>query len=139
MARFLQFDRVSFAYPGMAEPLLASVTAHFPEGQLDIVMNNKDVRRGYSEEMRCLLHGDPAFVHVGLRLEEDVGILFLIEGMELGLPGTGKPQSRNQTVAHQPARVVPALSVLDSGIAQKDYHLSHISIIKPPLLMCKER
>ena len=32
MARFLQFDRVSFAYPGMAEPLLADVTAHFPEG-----------------------------------------------------------------------------------------------------------
>ena len=32
MARFLQFDRVSFAYPGMAEPLLADVTAHFSEG-----------------------------------------------------------------------------------------------------------
>ena len=32
MARFLQFDRVTFAYPGMAEPLLADVTAHFPEG-----------------------------------------------------------------------------------------------------------
>ena len=31
MARFLQFDGVSFAYPGMAEPLLADVTAHFPE------------------------------------------------------------------------------------------------------------
>ena len=29
---FLQFDRVTFAYPGMAEPLLADVTAHFPEG-----------------------------------------------------------------------------------------------------------
>ena len=27
MARFLQFDRVSFAYPGMTEPLLADVTA----------------------------------------------------------------------------------------------------------------
>ena len=32
MARFLQLDRVSFAYPGMTEPLLADVTAHFPEG-----------------------------------------------------------------------------------------------------------
>ena len=32
MARFLQFDRVSFAYPGMAESLLSDVTAHFPEG-----------------------------------------------------------------------------------------------------------
>ena len=32
MARFLQFERVSFAYPGMAEPLLSDVTAHFPEG-----------------------------------------------------------------------------------------------------------
>ena len=30
--RFLQFERVTFAYPGMAEPLLADVTAHFPEG-----------------------------------------------------------------------------------------------------------
>ena len=117
----------------------ADLTAHFPEGQLDIVMHNKDVRRGNSEEVGCLLHRNTAFIHVGLRLEEDVGILFLIEGVELGLPGTGKIQSRNQTVAHQPARVVPALSVLDSGIAQKDYHLSHISIIKPSLLMCKER
>ena len=26
MARFLQLDRVSFAYPGMAEPLLADST-----------------------------------------------------------------------------------------------------------------
>ena len=32
MARFLQFDDVSFAYPGMQDPLLAHVTAHFPEG-----------------------------------------------------------------------------------------------------------
>jgi len=32
MARFLRFDRVTFSYPGMAEPLLADVTAHFPEG-----------------------------------------------------------------------------------------------------------
>ncbi len=33
MARFLQLDRVSFAYPGMVEPLLADVTAHFLEGE----------------------------------------------------------------------------------------------------------
>ena len=32
MARFLQFDNVAFSYPGMAEPLLGGVTAHFPEG-----------------------------------------------------------------------------------------------------------
>jgi len=32
MARFLQFDDVSFAYPGMTDPLLAHVTAYFPEG-----------------------------------------------------------------------------------------------------------
>lgn len=32
MARFLQFDAVSFAYPGMATPLLSDVTAFFPEG-----------------------------------------------------------------------------------------------------------
>ena len=32
MSRFLQFDNVAFSYPGMAEPLLGGVTAHFPEG-----------------------------------------------------------------------------------------------------------
>ena len=32
MSRFLQFDNVAFSYPGMAEPLLSGVTAHFPEG-----------------------------------------------------------------------------------------------------------
>ena len=32
MARFLQFDDLSFAYPGMTDPLLAHVTALFPEG-----------------------------------------------------------------------------------------------------------
>ena len=32
MARFLQFDNVAFSYPGMVEPLLGGVTAHFPEG-----------------------------------------------------------------------------------------------------------
>ena len=32
MARFLLFDNVAFSYPGMAEPLLGGVTAHFPEG-----------------------------------------------------------------------------------------------------------
>ena len=32
MARFLQFDDVSFAYPGMSAPLLAGVRAFFPEG-----------------------------------------------------------------------------------------------------------
>ena len=32
MGRFLQFDRVSFAYPGMTEPLLHDVSALFPEG-----------------------------------------------------------------------------------------------------------
>ena len=32
MGRFLQFERVSFAYPGMAEPLLRGVSALFPEG-----------------------------------------------------------------------------------------------------------
>lgn len=32
MGRFLQFDHVSYAYPGMTEPLLADVTAFFPEG-----------------------------------------------------------------------------------------------------------
>jgi len=33
MSRFLQFDNVAFPYPGMAEPLLSGVTAHFPEGE----------------------------------------------------------------------------------------------------------
>ena len=32
MGRFLQFERVTFAYPGMAEPLLRGVSALFPEG-----------------------------------------------------------------------------------------------------------
>ena len=32
MGRFLQFDSVTFAYPGMAEPLLRGVSALFPEG-----------------------------------------------------------------------------------------------------------
>ena len=32
MSRFLQFDHVSFAYPGMINPLLADVSALFPEG-----------------------------------------------------------------------------------------------------------
>ena len=32
MSRFLQFDNVAFSYPGMAEPLLGGVTAHFPDG-----------------------------------------------------------------------------------------------------------
>ena len=32
VSRFLQFDDVAFSYPGMAEPLLGGVTAHFPEG-----------------------------------------------------------------------------------------------------------
>ena len=32
MSRFLQSDNVAFSYPGMAEPLLGGVTAHFPEG-----------------------------------------------------------------------------------------------------------
>ena len=32
MSRFLQFDNVAFSCPGMAEPLLGGVTAHFPEG-----------------------------------------------------------------------------------------------------------
>lgn len=32
MSRFLQFDHVSFAYPGMIDPLLADVSALFPEG-----------------------------------------------------------------------------------------------------------
>ena len=32
MSRFLQFNNVAFSYPGMAEPLLGGVTAHFPEG-----------------------------------------------------------------------------------------------------------
>ena len=32
MSAFLQFDGVSFAYPGMADPLFAGVAAHFPEG-----------------------------------------------------------------------------------------------------------
>ena len=32
VSRFLQFDNVAFSYPGMAEPLLGGVTAHFPEG-----------------------------------------------------------------------------------------------------------
>ena len=30
--RFLHFERVSFSYPGMADPLLADVEAFFPEG-----------------------------------------------------------------------------------------------------------
>ena len=30
--RFLKFEKVSFAYPGMAEPLLENVNAYFPEG-----------------------------------------------------------------------------------------------------------
>ena len=33
MARFLQFDNVSFAYPGMTDSLLSHVTAFFPEGE----------------------------------------------------------------------------------------------------------
>ena len=33
MSRFLQFDRVSFSYAGMSEPLLTDVTALFPEGR----------------------------------------------------------------------------------------------------------
>lgn len=32
VARFLQFDSVSFSYPGMAAPLLSGVSAFFPEG-----------------------------------------------------------------------------------------------------------
>ena len=32
MSRFLQFDKVAFSYPGMAELLLGGITAHFPEG-----------------------------------------------------------------------------------------------------------
>jgi ABC-type cobalamin/Fe3+-siderophores transport system ATPase subunit len=32
MSRFLQFDNVALSYPGMIEPLLGGVTAHFPEG-----------------------------------------------------------------------------------------------------------
>ena len=32
MGRFLQFDNVSYAYPGMIDPLLVDVTAFFPEG-----------------------------------------------------------------------------------------------------------
>ena len=32
MSGFLQFDNVAFSYPGMAEPLLGGVTAHFPDG-----------------------------------------------------------------------------------------------------------
>ena len=32
MSRFLQFNNVAFSYPGMVEPLLNGVTAHFPEG-----------------------------------------------------------------------------------------------------------
>ena len=31
MSRFLQFDNVALSYPGMVEPLLGGVTAHFPE------------------------------------------------------------------------------------------------------------
>ena len=31
-ARFLQFDNVTFAYPGMSDPLIRGVTAFFPEG-----------------------------------------------------------------------------------------------------------
>ena len=31
--RFLKFEHVSFAYPGMASPLLADVDAYFPEGE----------------------------------------------------------------------------------------------------------
>ena len=33
MARFLQFEHVSFAYPGMGDPLLTDVVAFFPEGR----------------------------------------------------------------------------------------------------------
>jgi len=32
MARFLHFDKVTFAYPGMTEPLLRDATAFLPEG-----------------------------------------------------------------------------------------------------------
>ena len=46
----------------------ADLPAHLTEGQLDIVMNNKNIRRCNPEEMRCLLYGDAAFIHVGLRL-----------------------------------------------------------------------
>lgn len=31
--RFLKFDRVTFAYPGMPDPLLENVEAYFPEGE----------------------------------------------------------------------------------------------------------
>ena len=123
----------------MSSHASANLSANFPEGQLDVVMHNKNIRGSNSEEVRGLLYRDSAFVHVGLRLEEDVGILLLIQGMELGLPGRTQMQSGNQTVTHHPACIVSALSVLESGIAQEDYHLSHDSIIKPPLLMCKER
>lgn len=33
MRRFLKFNHVTFAYPGMSEPLLANVDAYFPEGE----------------------------------------------------------------------------------------------------------
>ena len=33
MRRFLKFSHVTFAYPGMSEPLLANVDAYFPEGE----------------------------------------------------------------------------------------------------------
>lgn len=32
MGRFLQFESVTFGYPGSAEPVFANVSAHFPEG-----------------------------------------------------------------------------------------------------------
>ncbi len=40
MARFLRFESVGFAYPGMSRPLLGGVEAHFPQGWTGIVGAN---------------------------------------------------------------------------------------------------
>ena len=70
MARFLQFDRVSFAYPGMAEPLLADVTAHFPEGTWTGIV-------GANGE--SLSHGERKRVQIAIALWHQPDVLALDE------------------------------------------------------------
>ncbi len=55
MSRFLQFDNVAFSYPGMAEPLLGGVTAHFPEGAWTGIVGARRTRRsGCRQGLRTL-------------------------------------------------------------------------------------
>ena len=84
-----------------------------------------DVSRFDSEKPRGLLDRDAALVHEGLGLQQYAGALFQEQSVEFGLPGTEESKFFQNPVTYHEPDVVAGLTVLDSGIPQKDYHLRH--------------